>query len=192
MKQHELSLWCPLCGQSRLWGGTDLLPDGRMELLVTCPSCMPTQEAPVMHLLIPPSDEPVETLMMKGFSNNEFWRNLKAKGGQCPLCGTTLEFAFDRFDDALQPGVIQRRIGWQCPQCNTGVDFALSGYCMGFKEVQDFWQRYGRLQALGDKETSFQGRHACEVRFGSQQAVLTVYVDYDTLELLGIEETTSR
>jgi hypothetical protein len=63
---------------------------------------------------------------------------------------------------------------------------------MGFKEVQDFWQRYGRLQALGDKETSFQGRHACEVRFGSQQAVLTVYVDYDTLELLGIEETTSR
>ena len=185
MKQHKLSLWCPFCGQSELWGGTALLPDGRMELLVTCPSCMPTREAPIMHILIASSDESVEALMMQGFSNNEFWRNLKAKGGRCPACGAVLEFAFDQLDDILRPGVIQRRIGWRCPQCGTGVDCALSGYCLGFKEVRDFWQRHARLQVLGDEATSFQGRHACAVRFGSQQAVLTIYVDYDTLELLG-------
>ena len=188
MNQHDLSVWCPFCSRSRLQGGTAELEAGQIELLVTCPRCLPTAEAPIVHVRIPSSVESVEVLMMRALSNTGFWQKLKTEGGQCPKCKANLKFWFDKFDDLLRPGITDRRIGWRCPECGTGVDFALSGYCLGLREVQDFWNRHPRLQVLGTRETSFEDKHACATSIQAGEATLTIYLNWDTLDLLGVEQ----
>lgn len=188
---RESREWCMICGQHRMRGIFEPLPNGEVNLRMRCPACSPRLGNDIItsYGLIPldglRSFRPALTRMI----GSPLVRALTSREECCPTCGGAVrKYVCRGLDDVYMPE--RYWIACDCPRCGRAASW-LANASWGRPETLAWMTRHPRHVLLPDEQVTYQGFPALRVRLAALigAAHLDVYVHPTTLTVLDcIEE----
>lgn len=195
---EETNIWCPCCGQTRLWG--KFQKDEVFAL--RCPHCDPDPQSIMAGLdLSKPyharllgntkSYKPAYARLLTSFAPL-YRQALESLTVACLACGRPVDVMIDELKfKADQKGIRQIRL--QCPACGWVSNKALSSLVLSLPEVQKFWRHHPRIKTLPAQQIEVDGSPAFIRRLQSVQdgAEITVIARLDSFDPIAIHTNVS-
>jgi RNA polymerase sigma-70 factor (ECF subfamily) len=194
----ETNIWCPCCGQTRLWGK---FKKGEVFAL-RCPHCDPDPQSIMAGLdLSKPyharllgntkSYKPAYARLLTSFA--PLYREaLESHTVACLACGQPVDVTIDELKFRAEQER-RRQIRLQCPACGWVSNKALSGLVLSLPEVQKFWRHHPRIRTLPPQQIEVDGSPAFIGRLQSVQdaAEITVIARLDSFDPIAIHTNVS-
>lgn len=197
---QETRMWCPACGQRRMWGRftPSHLPASPGDLILRCPTCSPTPNDYLLHH----TDYWAGTLagvngFKAAFSRVLRWGDTYYRQGivdrmvVCMKCGRPAPLWMGRQSTDPPSWRDARGVHATCDACNPTNSTTLEGMVLALPEGRQFWQAHPRVRRLPEREVETAGRAAVVVSHASvtDGARFDVIFDRETFAVLAIHRT---
>jgi RNA polymerase sigma factor (sigma-70 family) len=191
---EETNIWCPWCGQARLFGKFQ-----KNEMFaLRCPVCDPEPEMFMAGLdLTKPyhanllgntkTYKPAYSRLLTSFAPM-YQQALQSHTVPCLACSFPVDVSIKREVNEHKRPKETVQILLHCPACGWASNKSLTGLVLSLPEAQQFWRKYPRLRILPAQEIEMQGSQAIvtQLQSVSDAAELTMISSRDTFELLGV------
>lgn len=186
---HETRIWCMFCARHYLQGRFETLPDGRVDLLMRCPSCLDQKPRAWVK-----TGGFYETGGLKSFRPAwnriqriviEYWTDIKQRCSWCQSPVPVRLVGPGETPSWLQPwhGL---RFMRECPVCGSNSSFFVGGIVWLHPLVQDFVMQHPHWINEPEAVIEFAGQSVFRVRLTdiTSAARLTLMLHRETLEVL--------
>lgn len=192
---EETRIWCPLCGQRRLYGRFQQgLSTGVFELY--CPACGNGVTGTRADLSLPffaellgniKTYKPAYTRLLQAMGNY-YQQAFIDRSTPCLACGYETEIWVGPHKNPTPDEGNQYEARIRCNVCGWETNNSLGSFALIRSEVQRFWRAHPRLQTLSTQEVDNDGVPALVTRFRSVTAMagLDVVAVRDTFEIVGV------
>lgn len=166
---RETRLYCPFCGQHRLRGTFDPLPDGHINMRLWCPACQPGEVISTDgFLMLSRARSFLPAVKRCAEAYGRFYTATLADGGRmrCWLCGQPTHLHVMR---AAVPPIAFASATWLEWQCDCGL--ARSSVWSRYSHlpvVRDFLFGQLRCQIAPEAEMEYQGQPVARFRLASR------------------------
>ncbi|MDR3573955.1 MAG: RNA polymerase sigma factor [Anaerolineaceae bacterium] len=175
---QETRLWCPICGQRKLYG---TLPQTTGQFELHCPNC--SWEP---HTFFAQSKNMPIFNRVKGYKATltRFADFMYAyiRSGQssasvpCNCCRRPLPLHYQLpVDTHTYSGFGKRGMSVQCPTCGASSYACIYGFALDTPAAQVFWRLNPRMRTFPEQEIEVDGQPALHIRF--QSLVSAVHLD---------------
>jgi RNA polymerase sigma factor (sigma-70 family) len=192
---EETRIWCPLCGQRRLFGRfQNSAPTGVFEL--RCPACDEGAIATRADLSIPffakllsdiKSYKPAYSRLLTAVGNY-CWRAMATQAAPCLACGRETCIRLGARDNVSPDDSNGYEVRVRCRACGWEMNDSLGSLVMILPEAQRFWHAHPRLRTLPTCEIEVTDTPALVTRLRSVtgEAGLDVISVRDTFAIIGV------
>lgn len=195
---RETGIWCYYCGQQKLHGFFETLPDGKRYLRMRCPECSRRFENDIVNgkglvnVENLRSFQPAFKRTMRGVSHH-LLQAISTGTLACKYCGKSALIRVNDLKERLQStsGRLFQRHFWisgHCPHCGNKIGgfSADDAVYWSRPEIQAFIQRYPRWLNEPDLPIEYEGQPAILFRLSDSMsaAQLHVITHRQTLQML--------
>lgn len=187
---RESREWCMVCGQRRMRGTFERMPDGQINLRMRCSVCSPRLGNDVVSTFGFVALEGLRSFRpaLARVFRSPLVQGIGRMDHPCPTCGGP---AGKRVEMGAVAGVVQDRywIVCTCPRCGTAASW-LTNVAWAHPKAQVWMRRHPRYLLWPDTAVSFDGVRAVRVRMEAvvAPARFDLFIDPRTLAVLGCVE----
>ncbi|WP_161975549.1 RNA polymerase sigma factor [Tengunoibacter tsumagoiensis] len=189
---EKTSLWCPLCGQSRMHGQYDSRRDN---LLLTCPNCAPDPDLPLIQTSLSQCAKGIKGygrafMELGAWIHQTYTPHLATSMIPCSECGNSI--LLEKYSSApMNRKEIQGTgygLRFTCSICGTTSTQELEGIVLALPEGRRFYQEQKRIHLRVVERVETYGREAMKICFenNSCTASFTAICDIETFAILAV------
>jgi len=186
---RETREWCIFCGNRRMWGTFDAMPNGRVSLIMRCPDCTRgdfyfMNSLGLIDLRGRNAFRPALKQTTEAFAS--FYTNAMQHGSEaiCWICGGAIQISVAQISRLLeQQPDLKTWIQWTCA-CGQNHSWSLIA-CANHPEITNFLLHYDHCRFESDTIVTFQNQPAvrlCLSERGGRR--LSVFLHPETLTVL--------